>query len=53
MSATEHISSFIYSLLQPITQKQESYLKDTTDFINFIENTQISNDVILATLDVS
>ena len=30
-----------------------SYLKDTTDFINFIENTQISNDVVLATLDVS
>ena len=28
-------------------------MKDTTDFINFIENTQISNDVVLATLDVS
>ena len=33
--------------------KQESYLNDTTDFINFIENTQIPDDVILATLDVS
>jgi len=39
--------------LQPIAVKQESYLKDTTDFINFIENTQIPDDVILATLDVS
>ena len=34
--------------------KQESYLKDTTHFINFIENTQIpDNAVFLATLDVT
>ena len=32
--------------------KQESYIKDTTDFINFIENTQIPDNVVLATLDV-
>ena len=50
---TERISSFVDSLLQPIAKKQESYLKDTTDFINFIGNTQISDDVVLATLDVS
>ena len=50
---TERISSFVDLLLQPIATKQESYLKDTTDFINFIENTQIPDDVILATLDVS
>ena len=50
---TERISSFVDSLLQPIATKQESYLKDTTDLINFIENTQIPDDVILATLDVS
>ena len=47
------ISSFVDSLLQLITQKQESYLKDTTDFINFIENMQISNDVVLATRHVT
>ena len=29
------------------------YLKDTTDFINLTENTHISNNVVLATLDVS
>ena len=28
-------------------------MKDTTDFINFIENTQISDDVVSATPDVS
>ena len=50
---TERISSFVDSLLQPIAIKQESYIKDTTDFINFIENTQIPDNVILATLDVS
>ena len=50
---TERISSFVDSLLQPIAIKQESYIKDTTDFINFIENTQIPDNVILATVDVS
>ena len=52
-SPTERISSFVDSLLQPIAQKQESYLKDTTHFISFIENTQISDHVVLANLDVS
>ena len=40
-------------LLQPIAQKQRSYLKDTTDFINFIEKTQVSNDTILVSMDVT
>ena len=50
---TERISSFVDSLLQPIAIKQEFYMKDNTDFINFIENTQIPDNVALATLDVS
>ena len=37
---------------QPIAQKQESYIKDTTHFINFIENTLLPEAAILATLDV-
>ena len=49
---TERISSFVDSLLQPIAQKQESYIKDTTHFINFIENTLLPQAAILATLDV-
>ena len=49
---TEHISSFVDSLLQPIACKQESYIKDTTDFINFIENTPLPDSAILALLDV-
>ena len=50
---TKRISSFVDSVLQPVAIKQESYIKDTTDFINFIENTQIPDNVVLATLDVS
>ena len=50
---TERISSFVDSLLQPIAKKQESYIKDTTHFINFIENNPLPEDAILVTLDVS
>jgi len=49
---TERISSFVDSLLQPIAKKQESYIKDTTHFISFIENTRIPDETIFATLDV-
>ena len=37
---TERLSSFVDKLLQPIAQIQESYLKDTTHFIRFIESTR-------------
>jgi len=49
---TERISSFVDSLLRPIAKEQESYIKETTHFINFIENTKIPDKAILATLDV-
>ena len=41
---TELTSSFLDSLLQSIAIEQESYIKDTTDFINFTENTQIPDN---------
>ena len=50
---TERISSFVDHLLQPIAQKQKSYLKDTTDFINFIEKTEVSQNTILVSMDVT
>ena len=50
---TERISSFADHLLQPIAQKQKSYLKDTTDFINFIEKTEVSQNTILISMDVT
>ena len=49
---TERISSFPDLLLQPIAQKQESYIKDTMHFTNFIENTAPPEAAFLATLDV-
>jgi len=49
---TERISSFVGSLLQPIAQNQEWYIKDTTRLINFIENTPLPDGAVLATLDV-
>ena len=34
-------------------QKQKSYLKDTTDFINFIEKTEVYQNAILVSMDVT
>ena len=44
---TERISSFVDRLLQPIAQRQKSYIKDSIDFINFVERTKIHQDTIL------
>ena len=41
------------TLLQPIAQTQPSYIKDTTDFINFIDKTKIGQDTILVSMDVT
>ena len=40
-------------LLQPIAKEQESYLKDSTDFINYIERTRAPNNAILVSIDVT
>ena len=50
---TERISSFVDRLLQPIAQRQKSYIKDSTDFINFVERTKIRQDAILVSMDVT
>ena len=50
---TERISSFVDHLLQPIAKIQKSYLKDTTDFLNFIEKTKVAKDTILVSMDVT
>ena len=46
-------SSFVDSLLQPIAKSQKSYLKDTTDFVNFIERRNLPEDAFLVSLDVA
>ena len=50
---TERISAFVDNILQPIAQSQKSYLKDTTDFINFIERTTLPESAFLVSLDVT
>ena len=50
---TERISAFVDHLIQPIAQKQASYLKDTTDFLNFIEKTKLPKSTILVSIDVT
>ena len=52
-SPTERISSFVDYLLQPIAKVQESYLKDTTDFLNFIERTKVAKGTMLVSMDVT
>ncbi|CAH3180095.1 unnamed protein product, partial [Porites lobata] len=50
---TERISSFVDRLLQPIAQRQKSYINDSTDFINFVERTKVHQDTILVSMDVA
>ena len=40
-------------MLHTIAQQQKSYIKDTTDFINLIEKTELQKGVILVSMDVT
>ena len=50
---TERLSAFVDRLLQPIAKEQESYLKDSTDFITFIEKTRVPENAILVSMDIT
>ena len=50
---TERLSLFVDKLIQPIAKQQVSYLKDTTDFINFIERTTVPMGAFLVSMDVT
>ena len=47
------LSSFLDHILQPIDKVQKSSLKDTTQFINFIEKRKVPNNAILVSMDVT
>ena len=50
---TEHISKFVDHHLQPLNQNLESYVKDSTDFLNKLEKIpEIPDEAILVTMDV-
>ena len=50
---TERLSAFVDELLQPIAKEQESYLKDSTDFINFIERMRVPFKAIHVSMEVT
>ena len=50
---TERMSAFVDKLIQPIAKIQKSYIKDTTDFINFIERKKLPQNTLLVTKDVT
>ena len=50
---TERLSAFVDSILQSIAKSQKSHLKDTTDFVNFIERTTLPEGTFLFSLDVT
>ena len=50
---TERMSAFVDKPIQPIAKIQKSYIKDTTDFINFIERKKLPQNTLLVTKDVT
>ena len=50
---TERISAFVDRLVQPTAQKHDSYLKDTIDFLNFIESAKLPKNTVLVSMDVT
>lgn len=52
-SYTENIGRLADYFLLPVVQKQPTYLKDTTDFINKLESIKCTSDVLLVSYDIS
>ena len=52
-SITERISQFVDRWLQPYVQRLPSYVKDTTELINQIEQLKLPTNCYLASIDVS
>ena len=48
---TERLSPFVDSILQSIAKSQKTHLKETTDFVNFIEWTTLAEGTFLVSLD--
>ena len=51
--ATEHISNFLDSLLQPAMKATPSYIKDSKDFIKLLDNLTLPHNTLLVTIDVT
>ena len=46
------VSEYIDHFLQPLASKHDSYLKDTTDFLNKLKQVKINKDSLIVTMDV-
>ena len=52
-SVVEKIGRYADHFLIPIVLKQETYIKDTSDFIHKIESLHIPNNCLLAAYDIT
>ena len=50
---TERMSAFIDRLIQSISQKQDWYVKDKTDFLNFIESAKLRKNTFVVSMGVT
>ena len=52
-SETDHVSEYIDSFLKPLSCLHPSYIKDTTDFRNKLQQAKVTKKSLIATIDVS
>ena len=50
---TEQMSTFLDRLIQSISQKQDWYVKDKTDFLNFIKSAKLPKNTFLVSIGVT
>ena len=51
-SESYRVSEYIDHFLQPLASKHESYLKDTSDFLNKLKEVKVNESSLIVTLDV-
>ena len=52
-SCCEKISNLVDFHIQPLTRLNDSYVKDTTDFVRKIKDVECNEDTIIVSADVS
>ena len=51
-SESYNVSEYIDHFLQPLASKHDSYLKDTSDFLNKLKQVKINKNSLIVTMDV-
>ena len=51
-SESYHVAEYIDSFLQPLASKHDSYLKDTSDFLNKLKQVKAKENSLIVTMDV-